>query len=242
MRKNISRTKGIIFTAAVVFTLCALTVGMVYAKYVDERSSNGLIGADVFYFTSNLLDGKEHTIAPGSTSFSFTLGNHEDDLRWSKVDVEYKYFVTDEGGNMIDQGTGVLPKDDINDHKITASGLQGGKTYTVTATGTGGYSKTLTAKIVVPPKTKQLYYHIDTSADEYTLLTVWNEGDIPGIVTIQYKGIPDNTNPNMGGWLAGVDQLVTADSITIDAHESKVFRFFGGKNISVIGAKAKELY
>ncbi len=61
-----------------------------------------------------------------------------------------------------------------------------GNTYTVTAIGTGGYSQTLTATINVLSGGGKLYYHLESG--EYTLLTVWNEGNTAGDVTITYTG------------------------------------------------------
>ncbi len=232
---KINRKKVIISTVAVVLSLCLLTVGMLVAKYLNEKKSNGLVTAKNFYFTSNLLDGEEHKLAPGSTSFTFTLGNHEDDLRYSEVDIEYTVTV-DNGATVDTNGTGTLAKGSVKDAEVTVSNLQPGTTYTVTAVGTGGYSKTLTATIAVPAKAAQLYQYQDSSSGEYTLLTVWNEGDEAGNVTVAYTGIPDNTNSDMRDWRTN-----ESHSVTIEPHQSKVFRFFSG-TVTVTGAETKELY
>lgn len=241
-KKNIktTRKKVIISTIAVVLSLCVLAIGMFAAKYINEESSDGLVVAQNFYFTSNFLDGKEHTLASDSTSVTFTLGNHEDDLRYSEVDIEYE--VTVDNGATIEKDTGTLASGSINDAEVTISGLQPGKTYKVEAVGKGGYTKTLTATIVVPEKKAQLYYHEDKSSAEYILLTVWNEGDEKGEVTITYTGIPDNTNPNMNDWKKSDNDTEVKQTVTIEPHESKVFRFFGETKITVIDAEAKELY
>ncbi len=230
---KINRKKVIISTVAVVLSLCVLTVGMLVAKYLNKKDSDGLVKSKNFYFTSDLLDSEEHKLASGSTSLTFTLGNHEDDLRYSEVDIEYT--VTVDNGATVENGTGTLAKGSVNDAEVTVSNLRAG-TYTVTAVGKGGYSKTLTATIIVPEKEAKLYYSIDDSAGEYTLLTVWNEGDKSGNVTVAYTGIPDNTNPDMTDWRT--NESHQAD---IAPHESKQFRFFSG-TVSVTGAQAKELY
>ncbi len=231
---KINRKKVIISTVAVVLSLCLLTVGMLVAKYLNEKKSNGLVTAKNFYFTSSLLDGEEHKLASGSTSFTFTLGNHEDDLRYSEVDIEYTVTV-DNGATVDTNGTGTLAKGSVKDAEVTVSNLQPG-TYTVTAVGKGGYSKTLTATVVVPEKETKIYYQIDDSAGAYTLLTVWNEGDESGSVTVAYTGIPDNTNSDMTDWHTN-----ESHQVTIAPHESKRFRFFSG-TVSVTGAETKELY
>lgn len=228
------KEKKILYTAAVLLLILILMTGMLVAKYISERNSNGLVRADNFYFTSSLLDGKSHTLSPSSTSVTFTLGNHEDDLRFSEVDINYTVTV-DNAGATVTGGTGSLEKGSVKDAEVTISNLEPG-TYKITAVGEGGYSKTLTATIVVPEKAVQLYQYQDSSADEYIILTVWNEGDASGKVTITYTGAPDNTNPDMASWLTNGTQ-----EVTIQPHESKTFRFFGG-TVSATGAEEKEPY
>ncbi len=234
--KNLKIKKKVAIVAiAVILSICTLSFGVVTAKYFAEKKSTGLVETKNFYFTSNLLDGKEYTLAPGTTSVTFTLSNHADDLRFSDVDIEYT--VTVNNGATVIGGTGTIAMGSVNDVEVTISNLTAGKTYTITAVGTGGYKKTLTATIVVPEQNFELYYKIDDSAVDYILLTVWNEGEKEGTVTIGYTGTPDNTNDNMTEWQAGNN---ASQDVNIGAHESKVFRFFGGK-VTVTGAtKAEE--
>lgn len=231
MHKKYGKMKLIIMIA-VILSLCTITGTLVLAKYINQKNSAGLVGAKHFYFTSNLLDGKTHTFAPGIESVTFTLGNHIDDLRCSELNIEYNITVTN--GATIDKSTGILEKDKVQDIEVTISNLKAGE-YIVTATGNGGYTKTLTATIVVSEEVSQSYYFLDTSSPEYITLTVWNEGDKAGLVTITYTGIPDNTNPNMADWRTNESKQVE-----IGPHESKVFRFFSG-DVSVTGATPKTL-
>lgn len=210
-----------------------LLVGAVIAKYRQQLRSDSAVRAKEFYFTSDFLDGGTHTLAPGSTSVTFTLGNHADDLRISEVDIQYTVTVTKEGDTEKTVATGTLGKDTLNDQEITISDLSAG-TYTVKAVGTGGYSQTLTATIVVLAEAAKPYYHIENVPGEYTLLTIWNEGNEAKNVTIKYTGIPDNTNPNMGDWATGGEKKVT-----VAPHTSMVFRFFGG-TVTVADADKKE--
>ncbi len=230
-RKAKKNPAGVAVAAlAVSLVLLVVLVSTAVGRYQHELSSDGTVRAKEFYFTSDFLDGKTHTLAPGSTQVSFTLGNHADELRFSEVDVAYKVTVEPAGGVTVENSSGTLTKNAQSDSTVTITGLQPG-TYTVTATGTGGYSKTLTAEINVLSGGRKLYYHLETG--EYTLLTVWNEGNEDGTVTITYTGIPDNTNPNMTAWSTNATQAVQ-----IKAHESKVFRFFGG-TVTVSGADKK---
>ncbi len=205
---------------AVCLVLLVILAGAAIGRYQHQFQSEGSVRAKEFYFTSDFLDGGTHTLAPGSTEVTFMLGNHADDLRCSEVDIDYE--VTVSSGAVVTPDAGTLHMGGVADAEITVSNLQAG-TYTVTAVGTGGYSQTLTATIVVPPKTARLYQHQDNVPGEYMLLTVWNEGDEPGTVTIAYTGIPDNTNPNMTDW--GLNGTRT---VQIEPRASKVFRFFGG--------------
>lgn len=233
-----------ILIMVIVLLVCTLTVSIVAAKYITEKSSDGSIRASEFYFTSDFLDGKTHTLVPGSTSITFTLGNHGDDLRYSEVDINYTVTVTPEAtaapAATVTNGTGTLKKEKISDASVTISELIPGNTYNITAKGEGGYEKTLTAIIVVPDQASKLYYHIDNSAGDYTLLTVWNEGDKEGTVNITYTGIPDNTNPNMTNWETNDGTIGKQE--TINPHESKTFRFFresAGSNISITVTNAE---
>lgn len=236
-KSNKTRRNVKILVMAVVLLVCTLTISIVAAKYISEKSSDGSVRANNFYFTSNLLDGKKHTLDPGSTSITFTLGNHEDNLRYSEVDINYEVTVNNGATVKDGTGTGKLAKNHINDAKVTIQKLKPG-TYTVTAVGKGGYEKTLTATIEVPAEAPRIYYHIDNSGGEYTLLTVWNEGDVEGIATVKYEGIPDNTNPNMTEWKTSEGSQ--GKPVTIEPHESKIFRFFNETNIKVDDAVPKE--
>ncbi len=235
MQKRMSRTSVIAIAVAAILLLCILPCGIVLAKYlIGENNSDGVVTANDYYFTSNFLDGKTHILAPDITSVTFTLSNHIDDLRYSDMDIKYTVTVTPAA--TIDHETGTLAKNDVNDAEITVSGLQEGKTYTVTAVGDGGYTTTLTATIEVPQKEAELYYYVDSSSGEYTLLTVWNEGDAEGTVTITYIGIPDNTNPDMNDWTASADSSDTkSQDVNIAPHASKTYRFFDVGNITVSG-------
>ncbi len=231
---KINKKKVIISSVAVVLSLCVLIFGMINAKYLNERSSDGVVRAKNFYFKSVFLDGKEHTISPDSTSITFTLGNHEDDLRYSEVDINYTVSVNN-GAKVTSGGSGTLTNGVIDDAEVTVSNLQVGNTYEITAVGKGGYTKTLKATVIVPAKETKIYHYLDDSASEYTLLTVWNEGDEAGNVTITYTGIPDNTNPKMTDWLKNESR-----EVAIGPHESVVFRFFSG-TVNIQGSELKEL-
>lgn len=244
---NYRRKKAALTTLVVVLLVCVFAVGTAAAKYLIGSSEEGVVRAQDFYFTSNLLDGGNHSLAPGSTEVSFTLSNHADELRYSEMDITYTVTVANEGTGgtaptvKINGAEGITGKMNANaksDADITLSGLEPGGKYTVTAVGNGGYTKTLTATIEVPVKVTAPYYYIDKTNSEYTLVTIWNEMETEAEVIITYTGIPDNTNPDMINWTTGEGH--TDEQVMIGSHESKVLRFFDVTAIKVDGADPKE--
>jgi len=223
--------------AALVLGLVLLVVliSAAFARYQHQFTPEGSIKAQDFYFTSDFLDGGAHTLAPGSTEVSFTLGNYADELRYAEVDITYTVTVKLEDGAAagdvtLTNGSGTLVKDKKSDAAVTISGLKPGKTYTVTAVGKGGYEKTLTATVEVLPEEAVVYKALDTTNSEYVLLTVWAQG-YQGSVTITPPAgknlIPDNTDPVMG--TAVIDGAITdAQSFQTDGYSSHTYRFFGG--------------
>jgi len=229
-KKRVSATVAV---PAVCLLLLVFLAGAVIGRYQRELGSGGSVRAKEFYFTSDLLDGDTHTLAPGSTEVTFTLRNHEDELRCSEVDITYAVTVARTAGAAagdaeVKYGNGgqKLTKGSAKGDTVTIANLFPG-TYTVTATGTGGYEKTLTATIEVLGAESAVYKHLDTSNSEYVLLTVWAQG-YQGSVTIEPPEglIPDNTDQMMK--TAETSQSFTdAVSFGTDGYASHTYRFFG---------------
>jgi hypothetical protein len=237
--------------------LIANVVGSIsIAKYIYQRENAGLVRAEWFYFTSNLLgeerDYKYYTLTSGTKTLEFTLGNHEDGLRYSEVGINYevtvekgtydetsKVFTNGEEDNKIElnyeqndgQVSQQLASGKVQDNKVTLSNLEAG-TYKITAKGyTGdstenGYYKTLTAIIQIEGESK-LYKSLDTSNSQYVLLTVWAQG-CQGSVTITFPAglIPDNTDKVMETVMT--DNKIVIDNTTFkdNGYSSHTYRFF----------------
>jgi hypothetical protein len=247
--KETSRVIGIVI---VLFLSVCTFAAMTAAKYIQISNTRDVLPAEEFYFTSTLLDGETHVIS-GTDKLTITIGNHEDDLRYSSVDIAYEVEVETEDGQYTCSTTkGKLSKDTISDQDIELSGLDAGKTYTVTVTGTSGYRKTLTATFYVSNDDKKIYKYLETSDDgKYVLLTVWSEGynDSGYDVTITTKAanlIPDNTDSIMrnatldtNGFTTFTDSTTFIGSITLTdettksettksiGYTSHTYRFFG---------------
>lgn len=200
--------------------------GVVYARYSYREGTNGMMHAKEFYFSSNLLDGGEHTLAPGSTEITFTIGNHEDALRYSETTISYSVKVngaTPSGTNL----SGTLTAGAISDQQVTITGLVPGQSYEITAEGVGGYHQSLSAWLVVPVAENSLYKYLDTSNPGYVLLTVWSKG-VKGdvVITAPSTVIPDNTDAVMRGAKTG-DSFTDTVSFQNAGYGSHVYRFFG---------------
>ena len=215
--------------------LCAL-VGNALAKYFQSYSKIDIVQAQEFYFTSPILDGQEHYLSPGADSMSFSVGNHEDDLRYSDMDITYTVSVQPLTGTDImpeivtDPAGTTLIGGDIRDHTVTVRNLQPGAEYEVIVTGDGGYKKTLSGRFTVPPRENELYKYLKDYGT-YVLLTVWSQG-YEGDVTIAYQknAIPDNTDPVMeiavtNGTITDTDSF-RGSPYASHPYASHTYRFF----------------
>ena len=251
-----------------IILLLGLAAGGVYAKYVYSNAATGTVLAREFYFSSDYLsaDGAAYTLNPGTTEVTFELRNHGDSLRYSSDDIVYKISVTGTdatettptsvslsvGGKNIQSGEtqedSPLKKDEKSSITITMSDLLDGHTYTVTATGTGGYkvgddykndgkggySETLTATFSVLSAGTGVYMHLDTTNSAYVVLTVWTE-NVTGDATIMFPDdlIPDSTDPILAtiqnynietGMYTGTS---FSDNTSFDnPYSSRTYRFF----------------
>lgn len=244
----------------IVLSIAVFGMTVVAARYIHSTERSDTAAAKEFYFVSDLLDGNTHEITAFrnsngdvSGSVTFHLMNHEDELRYSGVNIEYAVTMKEVQGtegesteqeiNLVDEtsgnteesaitGTGVtgtLSKDGIKDASVTINGLEPGKTYEISATTKNTYEKTLTGRIEV----KALDLTVNASINDqksYIELTVWT-ADYAGDITIQYCSglIPDNTNPLMAdAKRAGSTDggQFTVNKNNMGANASHVFRFF----------------
>ena len=199
-------------------------VSGVFAKYVNNHSSEEVFHSNAFYFQSDLLQEKNtvYTLAPGTTSISFTLENGPDGLRYSADDVSYTVTATD---GTLSKGSGTLATGASRTETVTLSGLTDGGEYTVIATGAAGYSKTLRATFRVLTAAEGAYYQLAEAAGEpYVLLTVWTENSTGAVfVEIPDGLVADSTWPGLSAVGAG-DASFTGE--TLAAYSSVTYRFF----------------
>jgi len=239
-RRSLPRSTPLMLLAAVIAV--SLVVGLTWnaaAKYIKENNREAVAKALEFYFTSDLLGPTTelYTLSPGqdgTVDVSFELRNY-DGLNNSELDISYTVDVTkvdaDTGTEQaLDTETVQYLNSDTNHsisisekkETVTLKGLKAGKKYTVTVTGTNGYSKTLSATFQVENPAADIFYNIRNFGGDYFLVTVWTEG-ISGSVSINVPDglIPDGTNSALKGLGAG-DTV----SVPLDAYESRSYRFF----------------
>lgn len=218
------------------FCVCIGGISLVSAKYIKQSvTKNNSVTAKEFYFESDLLDGQTHQIVStedsttGKTaSVIIRLKNHVDELRYSEVNIDYTVTVTEQDGTSaagvtITNGTGSIPAGASNNIDVTLSGLQSGKTYTVTATTSNIYQKTLTGTIEVAQPDNDIYASISDKT-QYIEVTVWTT-DYTGNVNLTYAAslMPDNTDNKMTE-AKSIDGEITDNNW--GANTSHVFRFF----------------
>lgn len=223
-----------------------LLIGGIAAKYTYQKDDENVVAANVFYFSSNLLteEGAEYILNSDATSVSFTLGNNEDDVRYSDDIVYYSVTVeTDDSSEplcTVSSAAGSINNDKVNTVPITLSNLKKGKTYTVIANGRTtqeitieGYTKTIRATFKVSDNEENVYKYLDTTNHEYVLLTVWTD-NLSGEadIDINIAGlIPDNTDSvlkNINNFVDGkYKQAEFADNESfINTYSSRTYRFF----------------
>jgi len=223
-RKNRIRPLLLLVLALVVISS---VIGVSYARYLKSREAKGVLSSSVMYFESDYLskEGKEYTITGDSVTFH--LMNYPDNLRVSEVDVDYTVSVEPAATLSTSQGT--LSASQKSSAEITVSGMQPGKTYTVTAVGQNGYSETLTATFTVSPEKTGIFHAVEQN-DHFVLLTVSTE-NISGDVTITFPNglIPDNTDAILAGVTLNAGSFVDQESFE-KAYSSRTYRFFTDKD------------
>lgn len=218
------------------------------AKYVFQKSENKETASSQFYFTSDLLSeaGKTYTLNANTTELTIELYNKADDLRWADNNIAYSYTVSyteDTSGNADagqtggtsawSNGNGTLLHNASTSTTgtIQLTGLQSG-TYTVTATATSPFTKTLTGKFVIPAQDTGVEYKVDdTNPSPYAVLTVWTK-DYSGEVTVSWpeRVFPDQTQEAFESRtdLTSDGETYSAGYVTVkmEKNSSYTWRFF----------------
>ncbi len=224
------------FAIVMVFVLVAILATPVFAKYITSADyKKNEAPAKEFYFGSDYLSDAaeipEIHIGAAVSSVTINLYNYADDLRYANLDIDYTVTVTN--GATVENGSGRLTGNGKHSADVTISDLASGQTYTITATGSNGFVKTLRAKIVVDAVEDAVYKHVDNTGGEYVILTVWTTGSVKGSARITYPAglIPDNTDSAMRNWHLG-QSTETDGSSFANMYSSHKYRFFCHENVA----------
>lgn len=222
MIKKLNVKKLFVFFLVTLVTLLLVST-TIYAIYIRNSSFNGVVTSDKYYFESDLLSesGETYELNSGTTEVSFSVKNFVDGLRISEVDIEVTISTS---GGTLDKNEITLDANLQSSDVIILSGLTDGNTYTVSAKGTSGYEKELTATFVVRSSDKEIYKYIDKSNPAYVLVTVWST-EKTGDVVISFDDaniVPDKTWPT----LLDFDLNQTTVNVHVENYTSYVYRFF----------------
>lgn len=124
-----------------------LFTGVTAARYITQNGRNGLIEAQDFYFTSNLLkdSGEEavYFIDPQAGSFQVALYNYADSRRVTQVPITFETKVT---GGSADSAKGELNGNGTDQAVVTITPDGNAGEVIVTVESKKPYKKVLTAK------------------------------------------------------------------------------------------------
>lgn len=217
-------------TAILVMFLLIIMTSVVMAKYVANHGKESLYVAENFYFESDLLNSdtniKTYTYQKGKNNIQILLKNNIDDLRYSDVDIDYTVRITDLNGNEVkDSITGVLEKGSIKSQTINFENLPTGS-YTIIATATAPYEKTLKANFVIEEKNAMVSYDIVDVENSSVAQLIITTNDYNGNLKITWpNGVaPDSTNNYFADVNTGYNS--SSKTITVSAKSQTIFYFF----------------
>lgn len=206
----------------VILAVMLASIGGTLAKYARQSDGENIIVAKQFYFESDLLSEEGANIVLNSTtdSISFKLRNYADKLRFADDDISYTVTVvpvyadgekplSDVNLPALSKNKGTIGNKAANSDEITVSNLKKGRKYKVTATGSAGYEKILSAVFEISENEEDVFYYVKNEAgSEYLLLTVWTKnvsGNAEIIFDNSVEGskkcglIPDATDEVLSG-------------------------------------------
>lgn len=189
-----NRRKQTVIAVSLSIIILLSFAGVTAARYMMEKNQSGIMAAQEFYFTSDLLkeenEKAEYYIDPQKGTFTVNLYNYADSIRTTPENI--KYQITVSGGTAAaDSGAGTLAGNVQSEAVITVSST--GDTVTVTAISEAPYNKTLTATFI---KGQGNQYEIKDEKDSLAAVLVLtcadSEKDIK--ITLPDGVIPDAAN------------------------------------------------
>lgn len=208
IRRKGQRVALVLVTAAGIVLFLA---GMAAARYMKQESQSGVVEAQTFYFTSDMLkeDTGTYFIDPMVESFTIELYNFADSERVTSAEITYRVTVTGgtvEGGGAVFQGT--MKAGEKNSVPIsvvpTAKPENSGGTLEleeirVVAESESPYKKTLTG--VFKRQLGNQYMVEDENGHNAAVLTmVCADGEKDVTITLPPGVIPDEADVRVTGY------------------------------------------
>ncbi len=215
-----------VVSVLLVITLLAFVIPSV-AKYITKKGQQSELTSQNFYFSSNFLKSDEvPTYEIYGNTVTFAVRNYIDSLRINAADINYT--VSADGG-MFDVSNGSLAGAVSSSENITLSynfaedELQ--KEITVSVTGTGNFTQTLSAKFIFI-KYDGLKFEIkDQENRDYAELYIYT-GNTASDVTINWDNsilLIDETNDYIFDNLNSDKNSVIVNGITADTTVKIIF-------------------
>ena len=215
-----------VVSVLLVVTLLAFVIPSV-AKYITKKGQQSELTSQNFYFSSNFLKSDEvPTYEIYGNTVTFAVRNYIDSLRINAADINYT--VSADGG-MFDVSNGSLAGAVSSSENITlsynfaADELQ--KEITVSVTGTGNFTQTLSAKFIFI-KYDGLKFEIkDQENRDYAELYIYT-GNTASDVTINWDNsilLIDETNDYIFDNLNSDKNSVTVTNISADTTVKIIF-------------------
>lgn len=196
--KNFFRRRNLSMSVIIILGMLAAFAGVTAARYVMQRTSQGIVAAQDFYFTSDMLKEEAEKALyyiDAKSSVTVHLYNMEDSLRKTSGDIVYKVAV--EGGDYTDTSGGTLKESSgsgTSDLVITPEDTA--KMVTVTVTSSKPYTKVLTARFKIDKGNQAVVE--DANGKRAAVLTMTCTDDAKTItITLPSGVIPDQTNGNV---------------------------------------------
>lgn len=214
-----------------VLLVAALSLLMIptFAKYIVKKGEQSEITSQNFYFSSNFLkSGEVPTYEIYGDSVTFTVRNYIDSLRINGTAIDFT--VTADSGT-VDISNGSLTGAVSSSESITLTYHFGSdepqKEITVSATGTGEFTQTLSAKFIFIQYDGLRYEIKDQPNRDYAELYIYT-GNTAGNVTMNWNIanlVIDETNDYIFGntTLNAAKNSVTVTDIPADTTVKIVF-------------------
>lgn len=221
--KKLDTTSKIAISVLLIVGVSTTAVSTTLAKYSQTTDNDIAITAKSFYFESNLLKNSNEVYNIYSDTITFDLMNYPDNERLSEVNIAYTVTITSSDGGSLGTGTnttGTLTANTPAKATVSYSGLSQGKHYTITATASESYSKTISASFYIVPGNYNLTSTVENKVD-YVLLT-FSTVDYMGNVTITWQEgcVPDNSEPIM------TSAIGTSHTTTVTSNTTYTIKFY----------------